>query len=47
MVDKQAADAKKLFDLLFDDVENGPITTVGIEGAVGHSPHSPGLWTTS
>jgi hypothetical protein len=27
---KQAADAKKLCDLLFDDVENGPVTAIGV-----------------
>ena len=28
--EKKRADAKKLFDLIFDDVENGPVTTIGV-----------------
>lgn len=27
---KKEADAKKLFQLIFDDVENGPVTKIGI-----------------
>ena len=30
---KEAADAKKIFSLVYDEVEDGPVTRIGIDGA--------------